>query len=134
MKIVGCFLEYDGKFLMLLRHSHKPNGSTWGLPAGKVDPGETDRTAILRELKEETGYEASDNELEHLNDFEFGQGDSAYSFGAYRVKLSKPYDMKLEEAAHRESRWVTAQECYNLPNLISDFHELLELLRFVGKR
>lgn len=131
MRIVGCFLEHEGRFLILLRHSHKPNGGTWGLPAGKVDPGEDDRTAVLRELGEETGYIASDEELEHLSDFDFGNDESAYTFCAYRVKLSTPYIMKLEEAAHQESQWVTAEECYAIKNLIPDFHELLKLLGFI---
>ncbi len=131
MRTVGCFLEYDGRFLILLRHSHKPNGDTWGLPAGKVDPGETDREAMLRELKEETGYKAMDKDLEHLKDINFGDRVSAYVFGAYKVKINEPYIMELEKAAHQDSRWVSAEECYELPNLIQDFHELLKLLDLV---
>ena len=63
MRVVGCFLEYDGKFVLLLRHVHKADGGTWGLPAGKVEPGESDETAMLRELYEETGYKALPKEL-----------------------------------------------------------------------
>lgn len=55
LRVVGCFLEYEGKFVLLHRHAHKPNGGTWGLPAGKVEPGESDTAAVLRELWEETG-------------------------------------------------------------------------------
>lgn len=78
MRIVGCFLEYDSKFVILLRHSHKPSGDTWGLPAGKVEAGEDDKTALLRELREETGYKADESELLHLGDFSFGD-ETTYS-------------------------------------------------------
>lgn len=131
MKIVGCFLEYDGKFVILLRHPHKPNGGTWGLPAGKVEAGEDDKQALIRELREETGYNASVKELEHLGDFKFGDDDKAYIFATYRVKLNKPYDMIVEEVAHAEYKWVTPKECYAFPNLIPDFHELLKIVGFV---
>lgn len=130
MRIVGCFLEYDSKFVILLRHSHKPNGDTWGLPAGKVEQGEDDKTALLRELEEETGYIADGSELENLGDFNFGQ-DNEYVFAAYRIKLTKPHELILEDAAHADSKWVTAAECHALQNLIPDFHELLKLVGFV---
>ena len=131
MNIVGCFLEYQGKFVIVLRHDHKPNGGTWGLPAGKVDPGEDNETAALRELFEETGYRATDSELEHLGDYDFGPADKRYTFATYRVKLMTPHGMIIEDAAHAEYRWVTADECYALDNLVPDFHELLKTINFV---
>jgi 8-oxo-dGTP pyrophosphatase MutT (NUDIX family) len=131
MNIVGCFLEYQGKFVIVLRHAHKPNGDMWGLPAGKVDPGEDNKTAVLRELFEETGYRATDTEIEHLGDYDFGPSDKHYTFATYRLRLQAPYEMVIEDAAHAEYRWVTAEECYALPDLVPDFHELLKIIGFV---
>jgi 8-oxo-dGTP pyrophosphatase MutT (NUDIX family) len=130
MRIVGCFLEYESKFVILLRHSHKPNGDTWGLPAGKVEQNESDKSAILRELREETGYNAYDSQLEHLGDYEFGK-DAKYIFATFRVNLTEPYELVVEGSAHAEYKWVSADECYALPNLIPDFQELLKLVGFV---
>ena len=130
MRIVGCFLEYDSKFVILHRHSHKPNGDTWSLPAGKVESGEDDRTALIRELREETGYLADESQLEHLGDFSFGK-NNGYTFATYRIKLSKLHNMVVEDSAHSDFKWVTADECYALPNLIPDFHELLKQVGFV---
>jgi 8-oxo-dGTP pyrophosphatase MutT (NUDIX family) len=128
MRIVGCFLEYNNKFVILLRHPHKPAGNTWGLPAGKVEVGEDNETALLRELREETGYVANTSELEHLGDFDFGEEDDKYTFATYRIKLSKPYSIVAEDSAHADYKWVTGAECYALSNLIPDFHELLKLV------
>lgn len=132
MVIVGCFLEYDGKFLILFRHSHKPKGNTWGLPAGKVDPGEDNLTAMIRELYEETGYKATPSEISHLGDYTFGGHDNSYTFATYRVKAEKKPEIKREIAAHAETKWVTAEECYKTPNLIADLHDLLKLIKYVN--
>ena len=37
---------------------HRPRYDDWSIPKGKVDPGETDEQAALREVEEETGMRA----------------------------------------------------------------------------
>jgi 8-oxo-dGTP pyrophosphatase MutT (NUDIX family) len=132
MRAVGCFLEYDGKFVILLRHSHKPDGATWGLAGGKVEHKEADQDAMLRELEEETGYRAVASELEYLGDNEFvSSNGKPYVFVTYRVKLKDPHQVKLEESAHAAYKWVTASECYDMPNLIPGFHVLLRKIGYI---
>ena len=38
---------------------HRPKYRDWSLPKGKLDPGETEEQAALREVLEETGLECS---------------------------------------------------------------------------
>lgn len=134
MRAVGCFLEYNGKFVILLRHSHKPSGDTWGLPGGKVDTDETDAEAMQRELAEETGYQAEASELEYLGDYDFTDENSqSFVFVTYRVRLKDTHDVTLEESAHAEYKWVTAEECHAMPDLIFGLHELLEFTGYIDK-
>jgi 8-oxo-dGTP diphosphatase len=53
--VVGVALVADGRVLAALR-AGTPGG--WEFPGGKVEPGETDRQAAVRELREELGVEA----------------------------------------------------------------------------
>jgi 8-oxo-dGTP diphosphatase len=34
---------------------HEPGAGLWSLPGGRVEPGETDEQAVVREVAEETG-------------------------------------------------------------------------------
>lgn len=54
-----CLYDEDesGRVLAV---SRKGDRSRFGLPGGKVDPGETDLQAVVRELKEETGLDVAD--------------------------------------------------------------------------
>lgn len=131
MRVVGCFLEFGDKFVILHRHAHKPDGDTWGLPSGKVESGESDEAAMLRELEEETGYKALPTELHYLGDHEFSDTTKPYTFVAYRIALVALHEVVLEETAHSAYTWVTADECNAREDLIPDFHELLRIAGYV---
>lgn len=48
---------------LILAVSRKDNHEDFGLPGGKVDPGETPEQAAIRETKEETGLDIHDLQL-----------------------------------------------------------------------
>ena len=52
-----CYLEKDGKYLMLYRNKKKndPNKGKWIGVGGKLEKGETPDMCLVREVKEETG-------------------------------------------------------------------------------
>lgn len=56
-KAVCVLIEKDGLFLAV---SRKNNPHDFGLPGGKVDPGETEEQALRREVLEETGIQIGD--------------------------------------------------------------------------
>jgi ADP-ribose pyrophosphatase len=46
------------RLLLERQYRHAANDYLWELPAGRIDPGEDELTAAIRELIEETGYRA----------------------------------------------------------------------------
>lgn len=53
----GVIFENEhGQILVLRRHPQDPEGTTWGLVGGKVEPGEDGLTAAIREVHEEIGH------------------------------------------------------------------------------
>lgn len=61
MKIVlvsaVALIDADGRVLLAQRPEGKSMAGLWEFPGGKVEPGETPETALIRELKEELGID-----------------------------------------------------------------------------
>jgi ADP-ribose pyrophosphatase len=49
----------DGRVLLVRQYRHAAGQWLWEIPAGTLEPGETPERCARRELREETGYEAS---------------------------------------------------------------------------
>jgi 8-oxo-dGTP diphosphatase len=52
--VAACALvDTDGRVLLAKRPPGRPLAGLWEFPGGKVEPGETPESALIRELKEE---------------------------------------------------------------------------------
>ncbi len=52
---VGAVVKDSQGRLLLIKRGHEPGAGLWSLPGGRIEPGETDAEALVREMLEETG-------------------------------------------------------------------------------
>jgi ADP-ribose pyrophosphatase YjhB (NUDIX family) len=55
IRCVGAIVYDSAARLLLVQRAHDPGTGLWSLPGGRVEPGESDSEAVVRELFEETG-------------------------------------------------------------------------------
>ncbi len=58
-QVAAGILEKDNRILICRRRADQPHAGKWEFPGGKLEPGETPEAALIRELREELGIEAS---------------------------------------------------------------------------
>lgn len=124
--IVSCFFEYQGKLLLLHRQDSKPQANTWGVPAGKMEDGESADEAMLRELAEETGYVASHYPpiLKCTVYVRYSEYDFTYHI--YHLTLVESHTVRINQRSHKNFRWVTPAEALKM-DLIQDLDACIEL-------
>jgi 8-oxo-dGTP diphosphatase len=60
---VGAIVTDDSGRLLLVKRGHEPEAGRWSLPGGRVNPGENDPEALVREVHEETGLRVEPGRL-----------------------------------------------------------------------
>ena len=55
IRVVAALIRVEGKVLLTQRKPGKHLGMSWEFPGGKVEEGEDDHQALMRELREELG-------------------------------------------------------------------------------
>ena len=58
-RVVAGILEREGRVLICRRRADQPHALKWEFPGGKIEGEETPEAALIRELREELGIEAS---------------------------------------------------------------------------
>lgn len=100
---------------------HKKQGNRWGIPGGKVEKNEAPLQAVIREIKEETGYDFSNQAVQFLKTvyIEYNEKDH-FVYHMFRVKLSfDPAAVKIDFKEHKGFTWMTVEDALKYP-LIDD--------------
>ena len=60
---VGAVVKDAQGRLLLIKRGHEPGAGLWSLPGGRIEAGETDAEALVREMLEETGLRVEPGRL-----------------------------------------------------------------------
>ena len=74
-------VDEDGRVLLVQQWRHTVQKLLWEVPAGAVDDGESPAAAAARELREESGYEAT--KLEPLYRYHPAVGSTTHTFNLF---------------------------------------------------
>jgi 8-oxo-dGTP pyrophosphatase MutT (NUDIX family) len=94
------------RYLFLLRNGSKYSG-TWGLPGGKIDPGETVAQALAREIEEELGGVINGAKLIPIEKFTSDNGK--FTYHTFLIPVDDEFVPVLNDE-HRGYAWVAVED------------------------
>jgi 8-oxo-dGTP diphosphatase len=124
--VVACALvDADKRVLIAQRPEGKTLAGLWEFPGGKVEPGETDEEALVRECVEELGVRVRIGAR---------VGDDvplAHGRAVLRVWLAQLVDGQPQPLEHASLRWLAPEELDEVPWLPADAPIVAELAKIL---
>jgi 8-oxo-dGTP diphosphatase len=111
--IVGAAIITGGRLLAAQRAEPPELAGGWEFPGGKVDPGEADEAALIRECREELGVEVKLGER-------VGGDWPLTATTVLRVWTAEITEGTPRPLEHLALRWLAADELYDVPWLAGD--------------
>ena len=107
-----CYIEDNGKYLMLLRNKKQKdvNKGKWIGVGGRIEPGESPEECVCREVLEETGLTITAYRMRGILTFSSEGWEDEYIF----VFTSDEYSGNLKECDEGELRWIDKEEIMKL--------------------
>ncbi|PCC43890.1 (deoxy)nucleoside triphosphate pyrophosphohydrolase [Brevibacterium aurantiacum] len=105
INVVGAVVTNDGKILSARRSESMSLPGMWEFPGGKIEPGETPRAALVREMQEELlcTVEIGDEVASTRYEYDFG----VVTLTTFYATL---IDGKPQLTEHSEIRWIDAAD------------------------
>lgn len=97
--VVAAVIQHNGRILICQRPRISRHAFQWEFPGGKVEPGETPRDALVRELKEELAIEARIGDQLASYDFHYAAADRITHLLFFRVTefVGEPQNLEFEQ-------------------------------------
>ena len=112
IRCVGAIITADDGRLLLVKRGHAPEAGRWSLPGGKVQAGESDPQAVVREVREETGLWVEPGRL--IGTVERpGPGGAIYDISDYAATVSGGNLSAGDDAG--DARWIDPRDLDHLP-------------------
>jgi len=105
IRVVAALVERDGRYLITQRRDNAVLPRLWDFPGGRVEPGESDQTALAREVKERLGASVRVGQLISFVNHPYER----YAVDLYLYECDL-LDQRLTCRAVKDYAWVTSEE------------------------
>jgi 8-oxo-dGTP diphosphatase len=120
-----ALVDADGRVLIAQRPADKAMSGLWEFPGGKVDPGETPESALIRELREELAIDTVASCLAPFTFASHGYDDFHLLMPLY---LCRKWEGTPQALEHQALQWVRPMRLADYPMPPADV-PLIAMLR-----
>lgn len=113
----AVLLDADGRVLIYQQPEGKLCAGQWGIPGGKLEPGETPEWALVRELREELGIETRTSCFSPLT---FVSHDYGKTHMLMTVHVCRVWQGIVRAVEDQVLKWVPAKEIHMVDLMPAD--------------
>ena len=124
VRVAAAVVWRDGQLLLTQRPAAGPLAQQWELPGGKIEAGETPEHALVREIREELGVQATPIEVLEVDTHDYPHG---LEVEIVFVRCQLDSYQFVPSPAVRAARWLTP-ESIPLDTVLAGDREFLKSL------
>lgn len=121
--VVAAVIRENGKILIAQRPNESHLGGQWEFPGGKIETGETQHEALIREIKEELTVDIKPVKL---------LGEAEHTYPERHVHLffydAEIVSGQIKAVEHQDIRWVKPETMLNYDLAKGDIGFIKEFL------
>ena len=110
---MGAVVHDDRGRLLLVRRGNPPSRGLWSVPGGRVEPGESEVDAVVREVAEETGLQVSVGTL--VGRVRIPGDGVVFTVADYACSPARPGQVPVAGDDAADVAWVDAAALAALP-------------------
>lgn len=130
---IACIAVRDGKVLVARRIQKGQMGGRWEFPGGKVEEGENEQAAIVREMNEELGVEVTCGS--YICSGSFVHDKDTFTLKAYEMLVPDSVDTaSFTLTEHTETMWIDPLEIPSLSFVDSDMAIYAGVMKYLQDR
>lgn len=123
-EVVAALIE-DGEKVLVAKRHRSSYGGRWEFPGGKIESGESAKSALQREIAEELGVLISVDGSGPFAVTSWSSGDARFRVMFFRAQIRRGVPEALD---HEEIRWVKRDSLLDLDLLPADHRIARQLL------
>ncbi len=109
IEVVGAAIIQGNKILAMQRGEQMTLPGMWEFPGGKIEAGETEQEALIREIKEELNVDITI--LDYINEASYDYDFGTVILKVYTAKIIAG-ELSLEE--HKDGKWLKADQLLDM--------------------
>lgn len=109
IEVVGAAIIQGNKILAMQRGEQMTLPGLWEFPGGKIEAGETEQEALIREIKEELNVDITI--LDYINEASYDYDFGTVILKVYTAKIIAG-ELSLEE--HKDGKWLKADQLLDM--------------------
>lgn len=123
LRVVAALIFDEDRLLICKRPNSKALSHLWEFPGGKVEAGESDETALIRECVEELDVELE--VLEFFDEINHDYDEFSVNIKFYKCKIKNG---ELKNKEHEDMKWIKAADIFKYDFCPADFPVAKKLL------
>jgi 8-oxo-dGTP diphosphatase len=123
--VVAALIVRDAKLLVCQRRRDDSHGLQWEFPGGKIEPGESPAQALIRELREELGIDATIGREIYRTSHRYRESQTELVLTFFQAKVES--SATLQNLAFERFEWADISRLEDYDFLQAD-KELVGLL------